>query len=693
MKSYDTAAIRNFAILGHSGSGKTSLAEAILYAVGATTRQGKVQEGTSLLAHTADEVKRQISLYVSLAQAEHKGKKLNLLDCPGYADFVGEVYAGLYAADAALIVVNAVSGVEGDTEKHFDLAVELGKPVFFVINMMDKDQANFTKCAEAIRNLTAHAVPLVLPIGAGGALEGVANTLTGKATLGDSKSPRESDAPGALAGQIDETRTQITELAAESDDALLEKYLESGALSPEEVYQGFRRGVAKGKIFPILAASADRNIGISVLADMLTEIGPSPLDVPGPLGMRPGSESETPIQGGPSDPLAAIVFKTTSEVLPQDVYLIRVFSGYAEKGMDVYNSRRDQSERMSQIYNFLGKERSDTDKIVAGDIGATVNLKSTGTNDCLCLRESKIVLKPIPFPEGVHEVSIAPARKGDEDKIGNWLNRIQAEDPTIRARVESSLHQTILRCMGDLHVDVILDRMRRRGQVEATTSKPRVDYRETIRGNADVSYRHKKQTGGRGQFADVSIKVEPLPRGSGLEFVDEIVGGVIPSRFIPAVEKGVNEKVQEGVLCGYPVVDIRVRLHFGGYHDVDSSEMAFKIAASMALKDGVEKAQPVLLEPINKVDVTVPDDYMGDVMGDLSSRRGKILGMDSAGKGQKVTALVPAAELYQYSTKLRSITQGRARYTFQFDHYEEVPRELQDRLVEQLRKEQQEGNA
>ncbi len=361
--------------------------------------------------------------------------------------------------------------------------------------------------------------------------------------------------------------------------------------------------------------------------------------------------------------------------------------------MDVYNSRRDQSERMSQLYNFCGKERTDTDKIVAGDIGATVNLKTTGTNDCLSTKEHKIVLSPIRFPEPVHEVAIAPAKKGDEEKVGSWLSRFHMEDPTLQTRVDSSLHQTILRCMGDLHVDVVLDRMRRRGQVEAVTSKPRIPFRETIRGHADVSYRHKKQTGGRGQFADVSIKVEALPRGGGFEFLDEIVGGVIPSRFIPAVEKGILEKMQEGVLVGYPLVDVRVRLHFGGYHDVDSSEMAFKIAAREALKDGIEKSQPVLLEPIMKIEVTVPDDYMGDVMGDLSSRRGKILGMEPMGRVQKVSALVPAAEIYQYSTKLRSMTQGRGRFTFAFDHYEEVPREVQDKLVDQIRKEQAEAGA
>ncbi|MDM7914495.1 MAG: elongation factor G, partial [Candidatus Eisenbacteria bacterium] len=378
---------------------------------------------------------------------------------------------------------------------------------------------------------------------------------------------------------------------------------------------------------------------------------------------------------------------------PQDVYLVRVFSGDLEKGSVLYNSRRDQSERMSQIYHFLGKERTDADSLAAGDMGATVNLKSTGTNDCFSSKENKIVLRPIPFPEPVHEVAIAPVKKGDEEKVGTWLNRIQSEDPTIQVRVDSGLHQTLIRCMGDLHVDVLLDRMRRRGQVEAETKKPKIPYRETIRGMADVSYRHKKQTGGRGQFADVSIKVEPLPRGEGFDFVNEIVGGVIPTKFIPAVEKGLVEKMSEGVLIGADLVDLRVRLYFGGYHDVDSSEMAFKIASAMALKDAVEKSNPVLLEPIMKVEVVVPDDFMGDVMGDLSSRRGKILGMEPAGKRQKVSALVPQAEIYQYSTKLRSMTQGRGRFTFAFDHYEEVPREVQDKLVEQLRKEQQEAGA
>jgi len=693
VKVYDTADIRNLTTVGHSGSGKTSLGEAMLYTAGAVTRLGKVADGTSVIAHTPDEAKRKISLYLSLAQFEHRAKKINLLDCPGYADFVGEVYAGVYAGDCALIVVNGVSGVEGDTEKHFDLVTEDGKPAFFIVNMMDKEQASFTKAVDSIRVLTDRAVPLILPIGAGPTFEGVANVLTGTATLGDSKSPRDGAVPGDLAGAIESAREKMTELAAESEDSLLEKYLETLELTPEEMLRGLRLGIAQGKIFPIIAVSADRNIGISSLLEILTDYAPSPLDVPGPLGIRPGAEQETHVRGTASDPLAAMVFKTTSEIMPQDVYLIRVFSGFIEKGMDVYNSRRDQSERMSQIYNFTGKERTDTDRIAAGDIGATVNLKSTGMNDCLSMKDNKIVLQPIAFPTPVHEVAIAPARKGDEEKLGTWLNRTHTEDPTLQTRVDSSLHQTMLRCMGDLHIDVLLDRMRRRGQVEAVVSKPRIPYRETIRGSADVSHRHKKQTGGRGQFADVSIKVEPLPRGGGFEFVDDIVGGVIPSRFIPAVEKGVIEKMQEGVLAGYPVVDVRVRLHFGGYHDVDSSEMAFKIAAREALKDGVERSQPVLLEPIMRIDVSVPEEYMGDVMGDLSSRRGKILGMERVGKVQRVSALAPAAEIYMYSTKLRSMTQGRGRFTFTFDHYEEVPREVQDRLVEQLRKEQQEASA
>lgn len=665
----------------------------MLFTAGATSRLGRVQDGSSVMAHTADEVKRHISIYLSLAQFEFKGKKINLLDCPGYADFVGEAYAGLYAADAAVIVVNGTSGVEGDTEKHFEIAAEKGMPIFFVVNMMDKEQASFQKAVDSIRAMTERAVPVVIPIGSGPDFKGVANIIENQAVIGDSKSAQVQAIPAELAETEEAARKLLVELAAESDDDLLTKYLDTMELSHDETLKGFHLGVAKGKIYPIFATSADKNIGASVLLEDVVVLAPSPIEVPGPLGVRPGAGEETRITGGPNDSLAALVFKTTSETLAQDVYMIRVFSGHLEKGAEVYNSRRDQSERMSQLYNFVGKERTDVDRIVAGDIGATVNLKSSGTNDCLSTKDAKIVLKPIQFPESVHEVAIGPSKKGDEEKIGTLLNRFQSEDPTLQVRVDPVVHQTIVRCMGDLHIDVVLDRIRRRSQVEGVVSKPRIPYKETIRGNADVSYRHKKQTGGRGQFADVSIKVEPRQRGEGYEFVDEIVGGVIPSKFIPAVEKGIVEKMQEGVLAGYPVVDFRVRLHFGGYHDVDSSEMAFKIAASMALKDGLEKAQPVLLEPINKVEVSVPDDYMGDVMGDLSSRRGKILGMEAAGKGKKVTALVPAGELYQYSTKLRSMTQGRGRFTFQFDHYEEVPREVQDKLVEQLRKEQQDASA
>ncbi len=693
MKVFDTAAIRNVALVGHSSSGKTSVGDALLYTAGAVTRLGKVQDGSSVLAHTSDEVKRQVSIYISLAQFEYKDHKINLLDCPGYADFIGAVHAGLFAADCALVVVNGVAGVEGDTEKHFDLIAEWGKPALFVVNMMDKEQANFTKAVDSIRAMTNRAVPLAIPVGSGPSFAGVVDVLTQRATLGDAKSPKEGEVPAEVKDAIDTARLQLTELAAESDDNLLEKYLETGELSQEEILEGFRKGVDQGKIYPILASAAEKNIGSSVILDAILDLAPSPLDIPGPLGVRPGGEEEVPIRGTSGDPLAAIIFDVTSEVLPQDVYLIRNFSGQIEKGMEVYNSRRDQSERIGQIYHFCGKERIETDRLVAGDIGATVNLKSTSLNDSLSSKDNKIVLNPIQFPNPVHELAIAPIRKGDEEKVGTILNRVQGEDPTLQVRVDSSLHQTLVRCMGDLHIDVLLDRMKRKGQIEAATSKPRIPFRETIRGTADVSYRHKKQTGGRGQFADVSLKVEPLERGGGFEFANEIVGGVIPSKFIPAVEKGVIEKMGEGVVAGYPIVDIRVRLHFGGYHDVDSSEMAFKIAAKMALKDGIEKARPVLLEPITRVEVVVPDDYMGDVMGDLSSRRGKILGMEPVVRGQQVVAMIPQAELYQYSTKLRSITQGRGRFSFHFDHYEEVPRDVQEKLVEQLRKEQEEASA
>ncbi len=452
---------------------------------------------------------------------------------------------------------------------------------------------------------------------------------------------------------------------------------------------GLRKGINSGRIHPVIPVSAEKNRGAKSLLRMAVDLGPSPLEAPGSLVHKPGSDKPERLPGSPTGPLAAIIFKISSEIMAQEVSLIRVFSGTMTSGSEVYDSTRDVTERIGQLYHFLGKERSDADRLVAGDIGAAAKLKVASLNDTLTTKDQKLVVVPIAFPPPVHEVGVRSKNKGDEEKVGTAFAKLRDEDPSFQIEVQSDLHQTVLRAMGDQHVDVIVERLHRKFGVDVETFRPRIPYRETIKGNSDVSHRHKKQTGGRGQFADVSIKVEPLPRGGGFEFLDEIVGGVIPSKFIPAVEKGIVETMPEGVVAGYPVVDVRVRLYYGGYHDVDSSEMAFKIAGSMAFRKGIQEARPILLEPIMQIQINVPEDYTGGVMGDLSSRRGKIMGMEPGPKSQVIKAAVPQGELYRYSTTLRTLTQGRARFQVEFSHYEEVPKEIAEKLIEELKKERE----
>ncbi|MBK8231721.1 MAG: elongation factor G [Candidatus Eisenbacteria bacterium] len=682
MKTFDSADIRNIVVAGHSGSGKTTLSEAMIFTAGATSRQGKVADGTSILDHTADETKRKTGIQLSLAQFEYRGKKVNLLDAPGYADFIGEVAAGMKAADFGLIVVSATAGVEPDTERHSQMMDERNLPRFFAVNAMDKEQADYARtCTQIRERVTERAAPLFIPIGSGPSFKGMIDVINEHAYEFSGKEWKEIPVPADMMPAIHEAHRQVVELAAESEDELLEKYLETLELTEEETKHGLHTGILKGTIFPILPVSGDKCLGAGLLLKTMIELGPSPTEEG--IDLVDG----TMLHCDPSGPKAALIFKITSDLIAQEVALIRCYSGVFENGVDIINHTNDNGERIGHFYHFLGKERSDADKLVAGDIAAAAKLKTAHVNHSIGEKGRKVVIAPIVFPPPVHEVAIAPKHKGDEDKVGTAFHKLHEEDPTFKLELQAELHQTVLKAMGDQHVDVIIDRLRRRFSVEVEASKPRVAFRETIKGTADVSYRHKKQTGGRGQFADVSIKVEPVPRGGGYEFVNNIVGGVIPSRFIPAVEKGLNEKKERGTLAGYPVVDFRVRLHFGSYHDVDSSEMAFKVAGRMALKNALEQASPTLLEPIMMVTVLVPDDYMGDVMGDLSSRRGKIQGMEPDGRVQKIKAAVPQVELYRYSTTLRSLTQGRARYAAEFSHYEEVPREAQDKLVEQLRKE------
>ncbi len=695
MKTYDSAQIRNVALVGHGGTGKTTLAEAILFKTGATNRLGKTAEGTSVLDSSPEEIKRKISISLGLAPVEVGGCKINLLDAPGFADFVGEAEAAMYVADLAVIVVNGTAGVEPETERFFDMVQSQGKPAVFLINQMDKDDADFSAAVDKVRSaLTQKAVPFAAPIGSGSGFKGLVDIVAGQAYedagAGDSKP---TDIPGDLQASIEEQRNSLAEAAAESEDALLEKYLEEGELSAQEILKGLRAGVHAGTTYPILPISAETMVGLDRFFDFLVKWAPSPLDAPQPKALKEGQDEPVELDGRVDGPPLAFVFKNYYDERLGEFTLTRVYSGKLTSG-DYYNSRKQTSVRVGALYAIRGKERLDIEALPCGDIGATPHLKNVSVNDTLGAKDARAIVKPIEFSEPLHTVAVVPTSRGDEEKVASGFSRLQDLDPTFRVTVDSALRQTLISGMGDQHLDVMAERLKGRNKVEIETKRPRIPYRETIQGQVeDIQGKYKKQTGGRGQYGDVHLKLEPQPRGEGFEFVDAIVGGVIPSKFIPAVEKGVRETMDRGVLIGYPVVDVKVTLHFGSYHDVDSSENAFKMAGSMAFREGFVKAQPVLLEPIMKLTIISPEEYTGDIMGDMSSRRGRIQGMERQGNRQVIQAEAPMGEVFGYLASMRSMTQGRGRFKAEVSHYEQVPRDVQEKLVQALKTEMEEAKA
>jgi len=694
LKEFTTSQIRNLALLSHGGVGKTSLAESMLFLAGATPRLGRVEDGSSVLDHAEEEVRRKLTISLGLAQFEWKGAKVNLIDTPGYADFVSEVVSALAAVDAVLLLVRASTGVEVGTEITWERIKDRKMPVLLCVNQMDKEHANFDKAVASVRDrLGIRVVPVQIPLGEAENFTGVVDLLHMKAYVtkgrGQDAKTTEQDIPAELLERAQAAREQLIEDAASGEDSLMEKFFAGETLTDEEIVHGLERGVASGSLIPAFAASATAMIGVTDLMDDLVGLVPPPDEHPMVIATLPGSEKTVEIKATSGEPLAAQVFKTMSEAHVGDFSLLRIFSGHADAGKEVMNTTRGHVEKLGNLYFIVGKDRHDAKIAHAGDIVAAVKLKSTHTGDTLADKARPVVLPAIPFPDPVMAEAIRPKAKGDEDKLGTALARMHEEDPTFKAEVDGVMHQTLVRGQGDLHVEVSLERIKRRYHVDVETLKPRVAYRETIRTKAQGEYRHKKQTGGRGQFGEVHLRLEPLPRSTGFEFKDEIKGGVVPNQYIPAVEKGIVEAMGTGVIAGYPVVDVRAALFFGKYHDVDSSEMAFKIAALQCFKEVAEKAQPVLLEPIDEVEIRVPEEFMGDVMGDVSSRRGKILGMESDGHYQMVKAMMPAAELYKYSTHLRSISQGRARHKQKFSHYEEVPRELAGKIIEASRAEKE----
>ncbi len=694
MKKYTVDQLRNVAIISHGGAGKTTLAEAMLFLGGAVDRFGKVDDGTSTMDYDPDEVKRKISINASVAPVEWNGHKINLIDTPGYSDFVGEVVGALRIADAAMVLVDAVSGVEVGTELTWRHADERKLPRMVVINRMDRENANFDKALGSIREVFGnHAVAAQLPIGEGDKFRGVADIIHMKAFISSDASGKnvaESPIPDELADAAQELREKLIEYAAESDEELLNKYLEGEELTQEEFERGLAAGVADGSVVPVFCASGLRMVGVKPLMDSIVALLPSPVAHGAIVGRLPNSEDQIERRPDEAEPFSALVFKTMADPYVGKITMFRVYSGVVKSDSQVYNASKDRAERFGQVFLVKGKQQIAVAQVGAGDIAGVAKLSETTTGDTLSDKDKPVVLDPVRFPLPVLSMAARAKSKGDEDKIGQGLSRLQEEDPTLRYTKEAETSELIVAGMGEVHLDIIAERLKRKFGAEMTLDTPKVPYRETIKGTVKVEGRHKKQTGGRGQFGHVWIEMSPLPTGTGFEFEDKVFGGSVPRQFIPAVEKGLREALPEGgALAGFPLVDLKCSLYDGSSHPVDSSEMAFKIAAQLALKKGCQEANPIILEPIVRAEVTVPEEYMGDVMGDFNKKRGRILGMEPEGRYQVVRALAPMAEMFKYSIDLRSMTAGRGTFTTEFDHYEEVPFSVAEKVIEQAKKDKE----
>lgn len=695
MQNFSMDKIRNVALISHGGAGKTSLVEAMLYTTGTVNRLGNIEAGNTTTDFDPDEIKRQVTIGTALAPLEWKGVKINLLDTPGFFDFVGEVQGALRVADSAIVVVCAVSGVEVGTEKVWDYADDYQLPRLVYINKIDRENANFDAALEQLRKFFGLKVfPLQFPLGQESSFRGVIDLVKMKALVYTDKTGlamQEEAIPAELLGKAEELREQLIEAAAEADDALMEKYLEEEPLSEEEIGAALRKGTLEGTIVPVLCGAGAINYGVQPLLDLLVSAMPSPADRPPVQGSLPGAEETVLRQADPNEPLSALVFKTLADPYVGRINYFRVYSGTLKADTQVYNANKEKMERVGNVFFMRGKNQLQADEIGAGDIGAMAKLAATATGDTLSEKGSPLIFPSINFPVPVISFAVEPKSKGDEEKVSASFNRFLEEDPTFRVERNTETKEIIISGMGDLHLDVIVGRMASKFGVEVNLKTPKVPYRETVRGKSNKEGKYKKQSGGRGQYGHVYLEISPMPRGEGFVFEDRIVGGVVPRQYIPAVEKGVTEAMEEGNLAGYPLVDLKIALYDGSYHTVDSSELAFKIAASMALRAAIDEANPVLLEPIMDVEVTVPDNFMGDIMGDLNSRRGRIQGMVPGEGLQAIKAQVPLAEMFSYAIELRSMTQGRGFFTMKFSHYEEVPAQEAEKIIAAAQ-EEKEGN-
>ena len=686
-KEYSTEKIRNVAVLGHGSSGKTSLVDALCFAAGTSQRRGSVDDGHALTLTTPEEVSHEISVQLTPAFAEWRDHKINLLDTPGYLDFTGEALSAVRVSEGAVVVVDATAGVEVGTEKVWSYCEDRGIPRIIFVSKMDKENADFDQVfAEIKSRLAPAAIPVEIPIGSGEDFRGIINLISEKAFLYEEGTrtgeSHEVEIPDDLRGKFEEWDTELQETLATMNEELLDRYLEGGHIDREELVEGMRLGMERGEVIPVFCGSAVLSYGVRAILDEMVELFPHPGEGPEEVAVRPGLDQEVTVEARDDAPLTALVFKTASEPHVGELSYFRVFSGSVRNGMTVTNASRDTDEKLNHLSVPLGKDRLEVSTIHAGDIGVVAKLKDTHTNDTFSSSDRPVTLDPIGFPAPDIAMAIRGASRNDEDKLGEVLSKLEDEDPSFHSSYEPELGQTIIRGLGELHLDIQMERMKRKYAVEVETEQPRIAYRETLSVSGEGHGRHKKQSGGRGQFGDCYIRLTPLPRGSGYRFVDSIKGGVIPNKFIPSVDKGIQEAAQKGVLAGYPVVDFEAEVHDGSYHSVDSSDVAFQIAGSLAFKAAAARCRPVLLEPVMEVEVATPEEFVGDIMGDLNQRRGRVLGMESETGRTTIRAHVPQAELYKYAAALRSMTHGRAHHTRSFHEYEMVPDAVASRVIE-----------
>lgn len=666
MKNYQTGQIRNLGVVAHGGAGKTSLVEAMLFNTGILSRLGRVEDGTTTSDYHPEEIAKQVTIHTSLVPCEWNGVKINLLDTPGFSDFIGEVKGALRVSDSAMFVVSAVDGVEVQHEVIWDMADEYNLPRIVFINKMDRENANFERVLDDLKSkFKANFVPVQIPIGSFNTFTGVADIINGTAYEGAGKG-NETSIPAELADDIALYHEQLIEAAAEGDDDLTIKYLEGEELTPEEIKDGLKKSIALRKVVPVLAGSATKNIGAAQLMDFVA-------------GFLPAPEAN---EGN----MSTLVFKTIADPYVGKMNFLRVYSGNFKSDSTVLNNTKEKTERIGNVLFVRGKNTMTTDSVPTGDLAVVVKLQDTGTGDTLCDKDKPVTLEGIEFPTPTLTVAIAPKSKNDEDKLGDALSKLLDEDPSMKVEKNSEIKQTLLTGMGELHINTMIEKLKRKFGVDVVVADPKVPYRETIRAKVEVEGKHKKQSGGRGQYGHVWIRFEPCPEED-FVFEEDIFGGSVPRQYFPAVEKGLRESLLEGVLAGYPTTGIKATLYDGSYHTVDSSELAFKIAASLAFKKGALQAKPIILEPIMSVEVVVPENFMGDIIGDFNTKRGRVLGTDQVGRLTKIIATVPLSEMYRYAIDLKSMTQGRGSFTMEFNSYEEVPARQAEEIIKRAKAE------